>query len=83
MSANATPLAIYGGAFDPVHLGHMALCCAVRDTFDVEVHLLPTGDPRHRSPAHAAAWHRIAMLETAQLEVHALKLPALASGART
>lgn len=65
MSANATPLAIYGGAFDPFHLGHMALCCAVRDTFDVEVHLLPTGDPRHRSPAHAAARHRIAMLETA------------------
>lgn len=65
MNADSTPLAIYGGAFDPIHLGHMALCCAVRDTFDVEVHLLPTGDPRHRSPAHAAARHRITMLEAA------------------
>ncbi|MEZ5544030.1 MAG: nicotinate-nucleotide adenylyltransferase [Lysobacteraceae bacterium] len=65
MSASTAPLAIYGGAFDPIHLGHLALARAVRDVFDVQVHLLPTGDPRHRDPARTTAQHRLAMLEAA------------------
>lgn len=65
MKSHAEPLAIYGGAFDPIHLGHLALARAVRDVFDVEVHLLPTGDPRHRDPARTTAQHRLAMLEAA------------------
>lgn len=58
-------LAIYGGAFDPVHEGHLAVACAARDVLDADVALVPTGDPRHRAPAHARAAQRVTMLERA------------------
>lgn len=58
-------LAIYGGAFDPVHDGHLAVAHAARAALDAQVALVPTGDPRHRAPAHAEARHRVAMLERA------------------
>ncbi len=61
----AAPLAIYGGAFDPFHLAHLALALRVRDALDADVRLIPTGDPRHRDPARTTAQHRIAMLRLA------------------
>lgn len=57
--------AIYGGAFDPVHVGHLAVARAARDILDADVALMPTGDPPHRRAAHAAADDRLAMLERA------------------
>lgn len=66
--------AIYGGAFDPVHEGHLAVARAARDQLDADVALLPTGDPPHRSPAHAAAGHRLAMLERALVNAPRLSI---------
>ena len=57
--------AIYGGAFDPVHLGHLAVARAARDELDADVALIPTGDPPHRAAAQASAGDRLAMLELA------------------
>lgn len=57
--------AIYGGAFDPVHSGHLAVACHARDVLDADIALVPTGDPRHRAPAHANAAQRVAMLDLA------------------
>ena len=57
--------AIYGGAFDPVHDGHLAVARAARDALDTDIALLPTGDPPHRTRAQASDKHRIAMLERA------------------
>ena len=58
-------LACYGGSFDPVHLGHMAVALAVRDALDAEVALLPAADPPHKDATHAGAALRARMLELA------------------
>ena len=39
----------YGGTFDPVHLGHMAIARAARDQLQVAVRLMPAADPPHRA----------------------------------
>lgn len=57
--------AIYGGAFDPVHDGHLAVANAAARALDADVRLLPTGDARHRAPAHATGAQRVAMLHLA------------------
>ncbi|STR45403.1 nicotinate-nucleotide adenylyltransferase [Iodobacter fluviatilis] len=49
-------LGIYGGTFNPVHFGHLALARALRDRFALsEVRLIPTGVPPHRTPDISAA----------------------------
>jgi nicotinate-nucleotide adenylyltransferase len=55
----------YGGTFDPVHNGHLAIAGAVRDALDAEVHLIPAADPPHKGPTHAEAEQRAAMLALA------------------
>lgn len=52
----------YGGTFDPVHNGHLAIACAVRDGLDAQVHLIPAADPPHKGATHADAHERAAML---------------------
>ncbi len=56
---------LYGGTFDPVHNGHLAIARAVRDGLDAEVHLIPAADPPHKGDTHADAEQRATMLELA------------------
>ena len=60
-----TLLACYGGSFDPVHRGHLAVARAVRDLLGAEVALVPAADPPHKERTHAEAGARAEMLELA------------------
>ncbi|QSX77221.1 nicotinate-nucleotide adenylyltransferase [Agrilutibacter solisilvae] len=55
----------YGGTFDPVHQGHLAVACAARDALSATVFLLPAADPPHKGPTHADADQRARMLDVA------------------
>lgn len=58
-------LVLYGGTFDPVHNGHLAIACAARDALQAEIRLMPAADPPHRPAPGARADDRAAMLELA------------------
>lgn len=55
----------YGGTFDPIHCGHVAVAQAVRDRLGVDVRLVPAADPPHKSATHADAAQRLCMVELA------------------
>ena len=55
----------YGGAFDPPHLGHVAVADAARKKFDVERLVVLVGErPGHRE-VHASADDRLALARAA------------------
>jgi nicotinate-nucleotide adenylyltransferase len=55
-------IGLYGGAFDPPHIGHHALaaCAAAQLQLDI-LYVVPTGDAWHKSQGLSAAHHRLAM----------------------
>ena len=56
---------LYGGAFDPPHLGHIAVADAARKRFGVErLIVLVSERPAHRT-VHASAADRLALAEAA------------------
>lgn len=55
----------YGGTFDPVHCGHVAMARAAVATLRAEVRLVPAADPPHREVPSASAEHRARMLALA------------------
>ncbi len=59
------PLAILGGTFDPVHLGHLRVAWEAAEALDAEVRLLPARQPPHRPQPVAGAAQRVAMLRAA------------------
>lgn len=56
---------LYGGTFDPVHVGHLAIARAARDALDASIRLMPAADPPHRPPPGADANQRARMLDLA------------------
>lgn len=59
-------VAVFGGAFDPIHVGHMALARAARVALRLDtVHLMPTGESWQKPGQRTAARHRLAMTRIA------------------
>ncbi len=59
-------IGVFGGAFDPPHLAHVALVRSAIDALQLdEVRVLPTGQPWHRSGNLTDAQHRLAMTRLA------------------
>ena len=56
---------LYGGTFDPVHTGHLALARSARDALAANLHFLPAADPPHRGQTGASGEQRAAMLALA------------------
>ena len=59
------PLAIFGGTFDPVHLGHLSVAWEASELLDAEVRLMPAHVPPHRPAPTATPEQRVAMLQAA------------------
>ncbi|SFN37057.1 nicotinate-nucleotide adenylyltransferase [Dokdonella immobilis] len=58
-------LALFGGTFDPVHLGHLRVAWEAAEFLDAEVRLMPANVPPHRPQPQASAAQRLAMLRAA------------------
>lgn len=59
-------IGIFGGTFDPVHLGHLRLAEEAREALRLaRVRWIPAGQPPHRSTPQLSGMHRLAMVRLA------------------
>ena len=59
------PLAILGGTFDPIHIGHLRVALEAADSLGAELRLLPASVPPHREQPVATTAQRVAILRAA------------------
>ena len=69
-------IAIFGGTFNPVHVGHVNLVCAVNKIYNFDkIIIIPTGIPPHKSaPNLPKGEERIAMCKQAFSELSNLEV---------
>lgn len=59
-------IGIYGGTFDPVHIGHLNLCKTMQEKLAVdEILMIPTGTPPHKAATATKAEYRLEMCKLA------------------
>lgn len=64
VSENA--IGVFGGIFDPIHNGHLAIAALARDFFALsKILFIPSGNPPHKPSVGASAADRLVMLELA------------------
>jgi nicotinate-nucleotide adenylyltransferase len=70
-------LAILGGTFDPVHIGHLRAAIELGEALAAaEVRLLPCAVPPHRPQPAASPSQRLAMLEAAVRDLAGIRVDA-------
>ncbi len=62
---SAAPVAVFGGTFDPVHLGHLRVAWEASEALDAQVRMIPANVPPHREQPVASAADRVALLRCA------------------
>lgn len=68
-------IGLYGGSFDPVHLGHLRTAFEVHQQFALDqLRFVPSGNPPHRAAARVDASHRVAMLRAAVNRIDGLQV---------
>ncbi len=62
-------IGLFGGTFDPIHLGHIALARAARERFDLgRIYFVPANIPPHKQREPLAPFvHRYAMVVLATM----------------
>ena len=76
-SDSPRPLGLLGGAFDPVHIGHLRSAIAVREELQLErVDFIPAAQSPLKGGAALTAEHRLAMLQLAVRDVPGLDVDA-------
>ncbi len=59
-------IGVYGGTFDPIHYGHLRPALEILEAFALsQIRFIPSGQPPHRTPPHATAAQRLAMVQRA------------------
>lgn len=68
------PLTIFGGTFDPIHIGHLRAAWEAAEALGADVSLVPAKVPPHRPQPVASAEQRAAMLRVALAGQQRLRL---------
>lgn len=70
-------IAILGGTFDPVHIGHLRLAIDISEALQVEqILLMPSYQPVHRDNPTATANQRLKMLKLAVADINEITIDA-------
>jgi nicotinate-nucleotide adenylyltransferase len=70
-------IGLFGGTFDPIHNGHLALAKAAQERYELgRVYFVPANVPPHKKQPVASYFHRYAMVTLATMEEKAF-LPSL------
>ena len=65
-SNHSNGVGLFGGTFDPVHIGHLRTAVELRKVLSLsEMRLIPSACPPHRTQPDSSAEHRLAMLQLA------------------
>lgn len=66
MPDDCRPVGLFGGTFDPVHLGHLRLAEEAAEALGLAgIRWIPAGQPRHREAPRVTPQHRLAMVQLA------------------
>jgi len=68
-------IGIYGGSFDPVHLGHLQTAASVKNELNIDrLFMLPCFEPVHKNSLNYTSKQRLQMLDLAIKEFNSLEI---------